>query len=102
MSKNVSRPVRLSTFAIYVIANDEQYQEDALSGEFVKKSDVHYCAEKDAIDMVNHFIEQMGMCEYTYLLYKVSKEKDEEGQPKKVTLVSRIYADEETEQVVID
>lgn len=102
MSKNVSRPVRLSTFAIYVIANDEQFHVNALSGEFVKKSDVHYCAEKDAIDLVNHYLEAMGMCEYTYLLYKISKEKNEDGQPKEVTLVSRIYADEETEQVVID
>ena len=100
--KNVSRPVRLCTFAIYVIANDEVYHVNALSGDFVKKSDVHYCAEKDAIDMVNHYLEAMDMCEFTYLLYKVSKEKNADGQPKEVNLVSRIFADDETRQVVID
>ena len=100
MAKN--RPVRLSTFAIYFIANGEEFEENSLSGEFVKKSDVHYCAEKDAIDLVNYYLEATQMCEFTYLLYKVSKEADEDGNPKSVTLVSRIYADEETEQVVID
>lgn len=100
MTKN--RPVRLSTFAIYCIANEENFEVNSLSGEFVKKSDVHYCAEKDAIDLVNHYLEAMGMCEYTYLLYKISKEMDENGEPKSVTLISRIFADENTEQVVID
>lgn len=100
MTKN--RPVRLSTFAIYCIANEENFEVNSLSGEFVKKSDVHYCAEKDAIDLVNHYLEAMGMCEYTYLLYKISKEMDENGEPKSVTLISRIFADESTEQVVID
>lgn len=102
MSKNVSRPVRLATFAIYCVAIGEEINTSSLSGEFVKKSDVHYCAEKDAIDLVNHYLEAMGMCEYVYLLYKISKEKNEDGEPKNVILVSRIYADEETEQVVID
>lgn len=102
MSKNVSRPVRLATFAIYCVANDEVFNANELSGDFVKKSDVHYCAEKDAIDLVNHYLEAMGMCEFTYLLYKISKEKNEDGSPKEVTLMSKIYADEATEQVVID
>lgn len=102
MKKSVSRPVRLSTFAIYVIANEEEYQTNALSGEFMTKSDVHYCAEKAAIDQVAELLESMDMCEYTYLLYKISKATDEEGEPKSVTLVSRIYADEDTKQVVID
>ena len=104
MKTNNSRPVRLSTFVLYCVANDEKIENEqfSLTGEFVTKSDVHYCAEKDAIDMVNGQFRDMDMCEYIYLLYKVSKERDEEGNPKSVTLVSRIYGDEDTKQVVID
>lgn len=97
-----SRPVRLSTFQIRFVANDEAYKKSALSGEFIKKSDVHYCAEKDAIDMVAHYLENTDECPYIYLLYKISKELKEDGEPKKVTLVSTIYGDSETKQVVID
>ena len=99
---NSPRPVRLSTFQIFVVANDDQYEINALSGEFVKKSDVHYCAEKDAIDMVVHYLENCDECPYTYLLYKTSKELGEDGLPKSVTLVSTIYGDSDTKQVVID
>jgi hypothetical protein len=99
---NSTRPVRLSTFQIYVIANDDEFKRNALSGEFVKKSDVHYCAEKDAIDMVNHYLENCDECPYTYLLYKTSKELNKNELPKHVTLVSAIYGDSDTKQVVID
>ena len=97
-----SRPVRLSTFQIRYVANDESYEIDALSGEFVKKSDVHYCAEKDAIDLVAHYLINTDECPFIYLLYKTSKELDENGNPKSVTLVSTIYGDSDTKQVVID
>ena len=99
---NSMRPVRLATFQIFVIADDDVYETNALSGEFVKKSDVHYCAEKDAIDMVAHFLENCDECPYKYLLYKTSKELDENGLPKRVTLASTIYGDSDTKQVVID
>lgn len=99
---NSMRPVRLATFQIFVIADDDVYETNALSGEFVKKSDVHYCAEKDAIDMVAHFLENCDECPYKYLLYKTSKELGEDGLPKRVTLVSTIYGNSGTKQVVID
>ena len=99
---NSPRPVRLSTFQIFVVAIDDQYEINTLSGEFVKKSDVHYCAEKDAIDMVAHFLENCDECPYRYLLYKTSKELGEDELPKSVTLVSTIYGDSDTKQVVID
>ena len=99
---NNSRPVRLSTFQIYCADIDDKFDKNSLTGEFVKKSDVHYCAEKDAIDMVAHFLENCDECPYKYLLYKTSKELDENGLPKRVTLVSTIYGDSDTKQVVID
>lgn len=102
---NSPRPVRLSTFQIRVIANDDYSRnlaEITLLGEFCKKSDVHYCAEKDAIDMVAHYLENCDECDMTYLLYKTSKELDENGEPKSFTLVSTIYGDSDTKQVVID
>lgn len=102
---NSMRPVRLSTFQIRVIVNEDYSRtlaETTLLGEFVTKSDVHYCAEKDGIDMVAHLLENCGNCEYTYLLYKVSKERDENDEPKSFTFVSAIYGDNNTMQVVID
>ena len=99
---NNSRPVRLSTFQIYCVDIDDKFDKNSLTGEFVKKSDVHYCAEKDAIDMVAHFLENCDECPYRYLLYKTSKELGEDGLPKSVTLISTIYGDSETKQVVID
>lgn len=102
MTKSNSRPVRLSTFQIYAVACDDKYEINALSGEFVKKSDVHYCAEKDAIDMVVYYLETCYECPYKYLLYKTSKELDENQNPKSVTLISTIYGDSETLQVVIE
>lgn len=101
-TKTSSRPVRLNSFQIRVIAYGDQYETDALSGEFINKSDVHYCAEKDAIDMVAEYLASCDECPYQYLLYKTSKELDEEGNPKSVILVSTIYGDTNTKQVVID
>lgn len=102
MTKLSSRPVRLASFQIFVISEEDQYENNSLSGEFVKKSDVHYCAEKDAIDMVAHYLINCDECPYKYLLYKTSKELNEDGSPKNVTLVSVIYGDSDTKQVVID
>ena len=99
---NSSRPVRLSTFQIYCVDIDDKFDKNSLTGEFVKKSDVHYCAEKDAIDMVAHFLENCDECPYRYLLYKTSKELGEDGLPKSATLISTIYGDSNTKQVVID
>ena len=59
---NSPRPVRLATFQIFIVANDDVYETNTLSGEFVKKSDVHYCAEKDAIDYVMHYLENCDEC----------------------------------------
>ena len=61
---NSPRPVRLATFQIFVVANDDVYETNTLSGEFVKKSDVHYCAEKDAIDYVMHYLENCDECPF--------------------------------------
>ena len=99
---NSPRPVRLSTFQIYCVAIDDKFKKNSLTGEFVKKSDVHYCAEKDAIDYVVHYLENCYECPFRYLLYKTSKELGEDGNPKSVTLISTIYGDSETKQVVID
>ena len=102
---NSTRPVRLSTFQVRVMLSEELMDvnvNEILAGEFMTKSDVHYCAEKDAIDTVANRIEAGIGYEYTYLIYKVSKECDENGEPKKFTFVSKIYADENIDQVVID
>ena len=105
MANKAQRPVRLNTFQVRIIASDEFNHEIAkanLVGEFETKSDVHYCAEKEAIDIVNSRIEAGIGGEFTYLIYKVTKERHENDEPKDFTLVSIVYADEETGQVVID
>ena len=105
MAKNSSRPVRLATFQVRVILSEELMSinvNEILAGEFMTKYDVHYCAEKDDIDQVTTRIEAGIGKEFTYLIYKVSKERDENDEPKNFTLVSKIYADENTNQVVID
>ena len=103
MKKLSSRPVRLSSFQVYCVSNDDSYKSNSLTGELVTKSDVHYCAEKEAIDFVAHYLENCDECPYTYLLYKVSKELKNDGiTPKSIKLVSVIYGDNDTKQVVID
>lgn len=105
MSKNSSRPVRLASFQVRVIATEDLASVNeitSLAGEFMYKSDVHYCAEKEAIDVVNNRIEAGIGYEFIYLIYKVSKERDENDEPKEFTLVSKVYADQNTDQVVID
>lgn len=100
-----SRPVRLSTFQVRVMLSEELASvnvNNILAGEFMSKSDVHYCAEKNAIDTVTDRIEAGIGYEFTCLIYKVSKERDENDEPKEFTLISKVYADESTDQVVID
>lgn len=96
--KSSNRPVRINRFEVRVIPSDEVIIDDELCGEFMFKSDVHYCAEKVAIDEVVNRIElNAGIeAEYTYLIYKVNKDTE------KAQLISKVYCDVETQQVVID
>ena len=105
MKKSSSRPVRLSTFQVRCIATEDLASTNVslyLAGEYLTKSDVHYCAEKEAIDIIANRIEAGIGYEFTYLIYKVSKERNEADEPKEFTLVSKVYSDEDTQQIVID
>lgn len=84
-----SRPVRMNYFVAYYEDNEEAY---------IGKGDVHYCVEKSAIDEVAKQREYDE--EYrTVCIYKVRKnaENDEERQ-----LISKVYIDPNTKQIVID
>ena len=98
-----SRPVRKNTFEVRVC---DSMADVALGGEFMSKSDVHYCAEKDAIDALINLRAEASNDEdlaKVYLINKISKECDEEtGEPKERILVSKLYLDPETKQVIID
>lgn len=105
MAKINSRPVRLCTFVVSVISTEELAgvsPKSKMVGEVSFKSDVHYCAEKWAIDEIAARIEAGVGYEYTYIVYKVTKELTKEGNPKKCQYVSKVYADENTNQIVID
>ena len=76
-----------------------------LGGEYVDKSDVHYCAEKIAIDCLTELRAEGNNDEdksKVYLINKVSKETDENGEPKESILISKLYLDLETNQIIID
>lgn len=96
-----SRPVRKCTFEVRVC----QYRTDVpFGGEFIKDSDVHYCAEKVAIDALTQ-IRAEGSDDdkqKVYLIDKVTKERDEDGDPKERTRVAELYLDPETNQIIID
>lgn len=97
-----SRPVRKNTFEVRVC---QKKADVALGGEYVDKSDVHYCAEKIAIDCLTELRAEGNNDEdksKVYLISKVSKETDENGEPKESILVSKLYLDLETNQIVID
>ena len=83
-----SRPVRKSYFEAYI-----ESDEFTLIG----KGDVHYCVEKSAIDEA---VRQREMDEelQTVCIYKVSKAEPEKDR----TLISKVYIDPETKQVVIE
>ena len=97
-----SRPVRKNTFEVRVC----QYRTDVqFGGEFIKDSDVHYCAEKVAIDALTQIRAEGNNDEdksKVYLINKVSKETDENGEPKESILISKLYLDLETNQIIID
>lgn len=83
-----SRPVRKSYF-VACLESDET--------TVIGKGDVHYCVEKSAIDEA---VRQREMDEelQTVCIYKVSKAEPEKDR----TLISKVYIDPETKQVVIE
>lgn len=89
-----SRPVRLSTFTLTVVDSRDSKSE----GQFITKSDVHYVAEKAGIDLL---VESLKANEANnssvYRIYKTQK-----ADPNKSLLVSQLYVDWETRQIVID
>lgn len=88
-----SRPVRKCTFEV------------ACNGSFVTKSDVHYCAEKAAIDALMEIratVESDHWNEYGYSIHKVSKETNEDGTPVSSIEISQLYIDKTTGQIVIE
>lgn len=97
-----SRPVRKSTFEVRVC---QKMADITLGGEYVDKSDVHYCAEKIAINCLTELRAEGNNDEdksKVYLINKVSKETDENGEPKESILISKLYLDLETNQIIID
>ena len=84
-----SRPVRKSYFIAYL-----EGDRDAIIG----KGDVHYCVEKAAIDeAIRQRDEEVEL--HTVCLYKVDKA---DAERENMMLVSKIYIDPVTKQVVID
>lgn len=83
-----SRPVRKCYFIAYYEDNEEA---------FVGKGDVHYCVEKAAIDEVAKQREY-GEDPRTVCIYKVHK-SDETIERQ---LISKVYLDPTTSQIVID
>lgn len=88
-----SRPVRKCTF------------EAICNGNYVTKSDVHYCAEKAAIDAlmeIRSTVDPSNWGDYKYSIHKVSKETNEEGLPVSTIEISQLYIDQTTCQIVIE
>lgn len=79
-----ARPIRLNRFVAI----------NKATGESVEKGDVHYCVEKAAIDYVAERRESSQECEIE--IYKENKKSND------LVLVSRVYLDIATSQVVID
>lgn len=82
-----SRPVRLARF------------EAQLGTEVISKTDVHYCAEKAAIDYVADLRNSGTYTDQVIEIWKVYK--DEKWAEKNVCL-SKVYIDVTTGQIVID
>lgn len=80
-----SRPVRMSTFVLKVAGSSEQ----------ISKSDVHYCIEKTALDILVECI-KANEVSTKYEIYKKSKADDS-----KELLIETLWIDEETKQIVI-
>lgn len=81
------RPVRLARF------------EAQLGTEVISKTDVHYCAEKAAIDYVADLRNNGSYTDQVIEIWKVYK--DERWAEKNVRL-SKVYIDVTTGQIVID
>ena len=80
-----ARPVRLARF------------HAELNGEIISKTDVHYCAEKAAID---YLVDLRNNGNYAGQIIEIWKRrKDEAGND---VLLSTVYVDETTNQIVID
>ena len=80
-----ARPVRLARF------------QAELNGEVISKTDVHYCAEKAAID---YLVDLRNNGNYENQIIEIWKRrKDATGDD---VLLSTVYVDVETNQVVID
>lgn len=90
-----SRPVRMSTFVVRVCL--DKTKAIIGEGEQMFKSDVHYCAEKAAIDVLAEDIKCGQKNEYVYAICKRSKANEEEE-----TVVELLWTDPETNQIVIE
>lgn len=90
-----SRPVRMSTFVVRVCLS----KTTAIigEGEQMFKSDVHYCAEKAAIDVLAEDIKCDQTNEYVYAICKRSKANEGEE-----TVIELLWIDQETNQIVIE
>lgn len=92
-----ARPVRLNRFEVHEYdIIDEPNVHTIPSDMPIFKSDVHYCAEKFAIDYITH-MGQNDVANTKLALYKTAKNDDISA-----VLVSVIWWDEDTKQVVID
>lgn len=92
-----SRPVRMSTFIVQ--ACQTKAEATLGMGEQMFKSDVHYCAEKAAIDVLAEDIKCGQRNEYLYAIIKRGK-ADTEGAND--ILVETLWIDQETNQIVIE
>lgn len=84
-----ARPIRSSYFIAY-------YSLDNARETYISKSDVHYVVEKAAIDEVARQRE-LGEEFKSVLIYKINKQDENNVQ-----LISQVYIDVETKQIVID
>lgn len=82
-----SRPIRLARF------------QAELDGDVISKTDVHYCAEKAAIDYVAELRANGG---YENQIIEIWKRYKSEDQQDMDVCLSKVYIDASTNQIVID
>lgn len=75
------------------------YFETTTNGELVMKSDVHYCAEKAAIDALTELRNQEG--EESSPTYEIRKVYKDPSQGEDSMLIEKLYLNEE-KQIVIE
>lgn len=75
------------------------YFETTTNGELVMKSDVHYCAEKAAIDALTELRNQEG--EESSPTYEIRKVYKDPSQGEGSMLIEKLYLNEE-KQIVIE